>query len=108
MGSKDIRHTFLIHCLYICSGLDAFTAHKVVEILADLASNGKTVVLSIHQPRYTVFKLFDSLILMAEGEMVYQVRFTLPPPPKKTNFTYPPTHRLQHLIRKLENQPFLL
>lgn len=31
------------------SGLDAFTAHKVVEILADLAANGKTVILSIHQ-----------------------------------------------------------
>jgi len=46
----------------------------VVEILADLASNGKTVILSIHQPRYTVFKLFDILMLLAEGEMVYQVR----------------------------------
>lgn len=54
------------------SGLDAFTAHKVVEILADLAANGKTVVLSIHQPRFTVFKLFDNLMLLAEGEMVYQ------------------------------------
>ena len=33
------------------TGLDAFTAHKVVEILADLAANGKTVILSIHQVR---------------------------------------------------------
>lgn len=33
----------------ITVGLDAFTAHKVVEILADLAANGKTVILSIHQ-----------------------------------------------------------
>ncbi|KAM3567210.1 hypothetical protein VYU27_010639, partial [Nannochloropsis oceanica] len=54
------------------SGLDAFTAHRVVEILADLAMAGKTVILSIHQPRYSVFKLFDKLMLLAEGEMVYQ------------------------------------
>lgn len=45
----------------------------MVEILSDLASHGKTVILSIHQPRYTVFKLFDVLMLLAEGEMVYQV-----------------------------------
>ena len=53
---------------------------KVVEILADLASKGKTVILSIHQPRYSVFKLFDVLMLLAEGEMVYQVPHPSPLP----------------------------
>jgi len=67
----------LWHCSLFTSSLVAnicFLLHRqVVEILSDLASHGKTVILSIHQPRYTVFKLFDVLMLLAEGEMVYQV-----------------------------------
>jgi ABC-type cobalamin transport system ATPase subunit len=34
------------------SGLDAFTAHHLVETLARLARNNRTVIMSIHQPRY--------------------------------------------------------
>lgn len=33
------------------SGLDAFTAYAVVDVLHALAVEGKTVILSIHQPR---------------------------------------------------------
>jgi ABC-type antimicrobial peptide transport system ATPase subunit len=36
------------------SGLDAFTAHHLVETLARLARNNRTVIMSIHQPRYVV------------------------------------------------------
>jgi len=30
-----------------------------------------TVILSIHQPRYSIYKLFDTLMLLHEGESVY-------------------------------------
>jgi len=30
-----------------------------------------TVVLSIHQPRYSIYKLFDTLTLLHDGESVY-------------------------------------
>lgn len=29
------------------------------------------VIMSIHQPRYSIFKLFDSLTLLSEGKLVY-------------------------------------
>jgi ATP-binding cassette subfamily G (WHITE) protein 2 len=54
------------------TGLDAHTAVSVVSQLKDLSVNdNRLVVLSIHQPRYSIFKLFDSLSLLSQGEIVY-------------------------------------
>ncbi|CCF58742.1 hypothetical protein KAFR_0F01460 [Kazachstania africana CBS 2517] len=54
------------------SGLDANNANNVVECLVRLAkAYNRTLVLSIHQPRSNIFNLFDKLILLSEGEMVY-------------------------------------
>jgi ABC-type multidrug transport system ATPase subunit len=54
------------------TGLDAKTAGTVIDILADLAKNKhKTVVLSIHQPKYSIWKRFDALILLHEGRVAY-------------------------------------
>ena len=32
---------------------------------------GRNVIFSIHQPRYSIFKLFGSLTLLSQGEMAY-------------------------------------
>ncbi len=31
----------------------------------------RIVIMSIHQPRYSIFKLFDTLTLLSLGNMVY-------------------------------------
>ena len=59
-----------IHCVY-SSGLDAYQALKVMETLKKLCENGCTVVTSIHQPRSSIFTLFDDIILLAKGNLVY-------------------------------------
>ncbi|AET38437.1 putative ATP-dependent permease ADP1 Ecym_2737 [Eremothecium cymbalariae DBVPG len=54
------------------SGLDSNNANNVIECLVRLASHyNRTLVLSIHQPRSNIFKLFDNLVLLSCGEMVY-------------------------------------
>ena len=53
------------------SGLDSFQAERVVEALRTLASEGKTVVCVIHQPSEYVFRLFDDLLLLADGRVAY-------------------------------------
>ncbi|KAI9224515.1 hypothetical protein BC828DRAFT_373293 [Blastocladiella britannica] len=54
------------------SGLDAYNAHNVVECLRNLARNyNRTIVLTIHQPRSDIFAMFDRLMLLAQGRMVY-------------------------------------
>nr|XP_046227440.1 broad substrate specificity ATP-binding cassette transporter ABCG2b isoform X2 [Scatophagus argus] len=53
------------------TGLDSNTANCIIALLYKLSRQGKTVIFSIHQPRYSIFKQFDHLTLMHKGEMVY-------------------------------------
>uniref|UniRef100_A0A8C4UGZ5 Broad substrate specificity ATP-binding cassette transporter ABCG2 n=1 Tax=Falco tinnunculus TaxID=100819 RepID=A0A8C4UGZ5_FALTI len=49
------------------TGLDASTANAVLL----MAKQGKTIIFSIHQPRYSIFRLFDNLMLLAAGRVLY-------------------------------------
>ncbi|XP_059508923.1 broad substrate specificity ATP-binding cassette transporter ABCG2-like [Stegostoma tigrinum] len=53
------------------TGLDSNTAKSVLTLLKRLSKYGRTVIFSIHQPQYFIFKLFDSLTLLLNGRMVY-------------------------------------
>ncbi len=55
------------------SGLDSTTALLVCEALKRLSQLGEcTVICTIHQPQPKIFELFDNLILMKKGTIVYQ------------------------------------
>ncbi|TNN46873.1 ATP-binding cassette sub-family G member 2 [Liparis tanakae] len=53
------------------TGLDSNTANSIINLLNRLSRKGKTVIFSIHQPRYSIFRQFDHLTLMHKGEVVY-------------------------------------
>ncbi|KAH9270896.1 hypothetical protein BASA83_006849 [Batrachochytrium salamandrivorans] len=54
------------------SGLDAYNAYNVIESLVLLARNyQRTVIFTIHQPRSNIYALFDQLVLLAKGRVVY-------------------------------------
>ncbi|XP_071234559.1 broad substrate specificity ATP-binding cassette transporter ABCG2-like [Salvelinus alpinus] len=53
------------------TGLDASTANSVLLLLKRMSSHGRTIILSIHQPRYSIYRLFDSLTLLISGKQVY-------------------------------------
>jgi len=53
------------------TGLDASTSNAVMILLRRLTLRGRTIIFSIHQPRYSIFKLFDRLMLLANGRTVY-------------------------------------
>ena len=54
------------------SGLDTFTAYTVVKTLQDLAHEQcRTIIATIHQPSSETFYLFDDLMVLAEGRVVY-------------------------------------
>ncbi|KAF3687893.1 ATP-binding cassette sub-family G member 2 Urate exporter [Channa argus] len=53
------------------TGLDSNTANCIISLLHKLSRRNKTVIFSIHQPRYSIFRQFDHLTLMHKGEVVY-------------------------------------
>lgn len=53
------------------SGLDSFTASTVIKLLVTQAKKGRTVISTIHQPSSESFSMFDKLILMSDGHIVY-------------------------------------
>ena len=54
------------------SGLDAFTCLSILETIKQVAVERKcTVLMTIHQPREQLLELFDGIILLSEGKLVY-------------------------------------
>ncbi|XP_034168024.2 broad substrate specificity ATP-binding cassette transporter ABCG2 [Pangasianodon hypophthalmus] len=53
------------------TGLDASTANSVLSLLKRMSNHGRTIILSIHQPRYSIYRLFDTLTLLVAGRQVY-------------------------------------
>ncbi|NXS12055.1 ABCG5 protein, partial [Neodrepanis coruscans] len=53
------------------TGLDCLTANQLVMLLSELAHRGRIVILTIHQPRSELFRLFDKIAIMTFGEMVF-------------------------------------
>ncbi|KAG8488826.1 hypothetical protein CXB51_016883 [Gossypium anomalum] len=57
----------------ISTGLDSSTTFQIVTCLQQLAHiTGATILISLLQPTPETFELFDDIILMAEGKIVYQ------------------------------------
>ncbi|XP_072050439.1 broad substrate specificity ATP-binding cassette transporter ABCG2-like [Amphiura filiformis] len=53
------------------TGLDASTAGSVMSLLSQLSRRGRTIIFSIHQPRFQIYSLFNRLHLLSRGETVY-------------------------------------
>jgi len=53
------------------TGMDSFTAEKLVEILGRLAKRGRTIISTIHQPNSEIFAMFDQLMIIALGRTIY-------------------------------------
>lgn len=72
IGIELITNPSIIFTDEPTSGLDSFTALTTVELLVNLAHAGdRTVMATIHQPNSDMFELFDDLIVMAEGQVMY-------------------------------------
>uniref|UniRef100_A0A8D2CWZ3 ABC transporter domain-containing protein n=1 Tax=Sciurus vulgaris TaxID=55149 RepID=A0A8D2CWZ3_SCIVU len=53
------------------TGLDSSTASAVLLLLKRISEQGRTIIFSIHQPQYSIFKLFDRLTLLASGKLIF-------------------------------------
>ena len=67
IGVEMIRLPSVLFLDEPTSGLDSFQAQNIVETMISLARNGRIVVSSIHQPRSSIYGLFDQLLLLDDS-----------------------------------------
>jgi len=72
IGVELLTNPSLIFLDEPTTGLDSATANNVILLLQEIAKSGRTVVSTIHQPSSQVFKKFDRLMLLCEGQIIYQ------------------------------------
>lgn len=54
------------------SGLDSTSALQIIDVLKTMAvTHGRTIILSIHQPCFRIMKLFNSILLLANGTVLH-------------------------------------
>jgi ABC-type multidrug transport system ATPase subunit len=49
------------------SGLDSTSSLAIIKSLKKLTELGMTIIMVIHQPRFSIFTLFDTVLLLAKG-----------------------------------------
>ena len=65
---SSFNSCFVLSVCLAASGLDSATAFTIVALLKQLASRGRTIVLTIHSPSTKIFALFDRLLLLTSFE----------------------------------------
>lgn len=54
------------------SGLDVVSINNCMQLLKDLARQGRTIICTIHQPSASMFNMFDMVYMLAKGQCIYQ------------------------------------
>jgi len=54
------------------SGLDSTTARHLCELMRDICREGKIVVASVHQPSSQIASLFDDVLVLGKGEILFR------------------------------------
>ncbi|CAF2241320.1 unnamed protein product [Rotaria magnacalcarata] len=71
IGTELLTNPSVIFLDEPTSGLDSTSAVALMDVLRDLAIQGKTIITSIHQPSSQIFQSFDQLILLADGKTIF-------------------------------------
>ena len=79
--NKAFKHTYSIHLSTylgfdeISTGLDSAATYDIIELLSIVTKAFKyTIAISLLQPPPDVFGLFDEVLVMSQGRLVYQGR----------------------------------
>lgn len=71
LGVQMLANPSVLFLDEVTTGLDATSAYQLVRTLKSLAGKGRTVVVTIHQPRSEIWGLFDHVLLLSGGSLLY-------------------------------------
>ncbi|KAI9730845.1 MAG: hypothetical protein M1834_005563 [Cirrosporium novae-zelandiae] len=71
IGVQLLGNASVLFCDEPTTGLDAYSAFQIIQTLKTLARHGRTVIISIHAPRSEIWNLFDRVILLSHGSVLY-------------------------------------
>lgn len=71
LGVQLLANPSVLFLDEVTTGLDATSAFQLIRTLKTLAAKGRTIIVTIHQPRSEIWGLFDRLILLSGGSPVY-------------------------------------
>lgn len=71
LATSFLSNPQILICDEPTTGLDSYNASQVIGILKKLSASGKIVICSVHQPSCDIFKEFNSILLMAEGNLLF-------------------------------------
>uniref|UniRef100_A0A7S4LQW6 ABC transporter domain-containing protein n=1 Tax=Oxyrrhis marina TaxID=2969 RepID=A0A7S4LQW6_OXYMA len=72
IGAELITNPEILFLDEPTSGLDSYAAFNVISILRQLAHQKQVVLCTIHQPSSEILHLFDSVVFLAQGNIIYQ------------------------------------
>ncbi|KAJ3401341.1 hypothetical protein HDV05_000486, partial [Chytridiales sp. JEL 0842] len=72
IGIELITNPGLLFLDEPATGLDSTTAYSIIKLLKNLAlTQHRTVLLTIHMPRPIILDLFDKIILLSKGRLIF-------------------------------------
>ncbi|KAL8733181.1 MAG: hypothetical protein Q9181_003680 [Wetmoreana brouardii] len=71
LGVQMLANPSVLFLDEVTTGLDAASAFQLVKTLKLLARKGRTIIVTIHQPRSEIWGLLDRLVLLSGGVTVY-------------------------------------
>ena len=71
LGVQMLANPSVLFLDEVTTGLDAASAFQLVRTLKYLTNRGRTIIITIHQPRSEIWGFFDRVVLLSEGQSVY-------------------------------------
>ena len=71
VGMEMITNPSIIFLDEPTSGLDTYSAYSLMNNLKYLTNTGRTVISTIHQPSSDILRLFDDIIILNKGKIIY-------------------------------------